>query len=312
VSGNGTPFFGDTMPIEDIQTLLDPENNPDIVDLRGTTNYVAENIRKDSSGIVALLRQYEPEGNGGPIIQKPDCKDLPRQLKGFTNQRQQFQKTIDLSQNEVDLWETANRNALINAAKDGLEYFTGQWLEKLTNRGKAADRLQSIYDKNLKQMTTDGIDVARLKAKIDKLRNISSAGQIAEFVANMNDWQTFIKDGMSSSISKLSESNAEIKDLLEDPQLKEYFATEKPELNTLLDISKLAASNMVFGKWVAKKVPLIACVEISIKQIYNGLDYYMSLKRIIETKKINGSVLAAAKNIQKNIDDTYVALSQCH
>jgi hypothetical protein len=311
-SGNGTPFFGDTMPIEDIQTLLNPENNPDIVDLRGATNYVAENIRKDSPGIVALLRQYEPEGKGEPIIQKPDCKDLPRQLKAYTNQRQQFQKTIDLSQNEVDLWETANRNALINAAKDGLEYFTGQWLEKLTNRGKAADRLQRIYDKNLKQMTTDGIDVARLKAKIDKLRNISSAGQIAEFVANMNDWQTFIKDGMSNSISKLSESNAEIKDLFEDPQLKEYFATEKPELNTLLDISKLAASNMVFGKWVAKKVPLIACVEISIKQIYNGLDYYLSLKRIIETKKINGSVLAAAKNIQKNIDDTYVALSQCH
>lgn len=140
-SGNGTPFFGDTMPIEDIQTLLNPENNPDIVDLRGATNYVAENIRKDSPGIVDLLRQNEPEGNGEPIIQKPDCKDLPRQLKGFTNQRQQFQKTIDLSQNEVDLWETANRNALINAAKDGLEYFTGQWLEKLTNRGKAADRL---------------------------------------------------------------------------------------------------------------------------------------------------------------------------
>lgn len=161
-------------------------------------------------------------------------------------------------------------------------------------------------------MTTDGIDVARLKAKIDKLHNISSAGQIAEFVANMNDWQTFIKDGMSSSISKLSESNAEIKDLFEDPQLNKYFAIEKPELNTLLDISKLAASNMVFGKWVAKKVPLIACVEISIKQIYNGLDYYLSFKRIIETKKINGAVLAAAKNIQKNIDDTYVALRQCH
>ena len=233
-------------------------------------------------------------------------------MKGFVNQRQQFRKSIDLSQNELDIWETANHNALINAAKDGLEYFTEELLEGLSNRGKAADRLQQIFDKNVKQMAAEGINVAGIKAKIDKLRSISSAGQIAELTANINDWETFIKDRMSSLIGRLTVSNTEIKGILEDPEMKKYFETEALDLNTLLDISKIAASNMVFGKWVAKKLPVIAVIELSIKQSYNGLDYFLSLNRIIKAQKINGGVLDAARYIQKNIDDTYLALSKCH
>jgi hypothetical protein len=312
LTGNATPFFGDTMPLENLQTLLNPENNPNVVDLRDAKKYVNEKSVKDSPGIVLLLRQYEPEGNGEAIIKKPDCIKLVKQLKGFTDQRQQFQKTIDLSQNELDIWETANHNALINAAKDGLEYFTGELLEGLTNRGKAADRLQQIYNKNVKQMAGEGINIAEVQAKIDQLRTISSAGQIAELTANINDWETFIKDGMSSLIARLTGSNNEIKGLFEDAKMKRYFETEEPELNTLLDISKIAASNMVFGKWVAKKLPVIAVIELSIKQSYNGLDYFLSLNRIIKAQKINGGVMDAARYIQKNIDDTYLALSECH
>lgn len=311
IPGNATPFFGDAMPIEDIQTLVNLENNPNVVDLRDAKQFVDGKNIKDNEEIVTILRQFEPDGNGEPISQKPDCIKLGNQLKGYTNQRQQFQKTINLSSNELDIWETANRNAMMNAAKDGLEYFTGQLLEGLTNRGKAADRLQQVYDQNLKKMTSDGVNVAELQAKIEKLRAISSAGSIAELASNMNDWQTFIKDGASSLITNLSGLNTEINVLLEDPKMSKYFETEKPELNTLLDISKLAASNMVFGKWVAKKIPVIAAIEISIKQAYNGLDYFLSLNRILKAQKINGGVLDAAKYIQKNIDKTYIALKDC-
>jgi hypothetical protein len=311
VPGAATPFFGDSMPIEDIQTLVSLDNNPNVVDLRDAKKFVGEKATKDNEGIVSLLKQYEPDGNGEPISQKPDCIKLGNQLKGYTNQRQQFQKTIDLSNSELEIWETANHNAMVNAAKDGLEYFTGEFLEGLANRGKAADRLQQIYDKNLKKMTAEGIDVAGLQAKIEKLRTISSAGQIAELATNMKDWQTFMKDGASSLINNLTGLNSEINVMLDDPKMSKYFETEKPELNTLLDISKLAASNMVFGKWVAKKIPLIAAIELSVKQAYNGLDYVLSLNRILKAQKINGGVMDAAKYIQKNIDKTYIALKDC-
>jgi hypothetical protein len=310
-SDGATPFFGDTMAIADLETLTAPENNADVVDLRNATKYVIENTKKDSSEIITILRKSETNINGAPVVKKADCQNIGKQLKAFLQQRDEFQKTIDLSQNELDVWETANRNALINTAKDGLEYFTGQLLEGITNRGKAADRLQQILDKNMKQMNGEGIDVADLQKKIKELRKISSSGKIAELVTNMNDWQTFIKDGTSDLLSKLSVSNKEINSILENPSMKKYFSPDQAELNTLLDLSKLAASNMVFGKWVAKKIPIIACVELSIKQAYNGLDYLLSFNRIIRAQNVNGTVLIAAKSIQKKIDDNYLALRNC-
>ena len=310
--GAGTPFFGDVLASEDLQTLLDLNNSPAIADLREADKFLEENAVKDSTGMVTLLRKYESDGNGEPIIPKPDCIKLRDQLKGYLNQRDQFKKTIELSQSELKTWETANNNAMMNAAKDGLEYFTGELLQGLTNRGKAADRLQQIYNSKSKQMVQDGINVDEIQSKIDRLRALSSTGQLADFTSNINDWGTFAKDGISTIIKSLNDSNEEVKGLLDAPGMKKYFETETPELKTLLDISKLAASNMVFGKWVAKKIPVVAVIEISIKQAYNGTDYFLSLNRILEAQKINGGVMETARFIQRNIDNTYMALSNCN
>lgn len=308
----GTRFFGDALPEDDLQTLLDLNNNPDIVDLREADQYLQEKTEADSPEMVTLLRKYESEGNGEPIIPKPDCIKLRDQLKGYLNQREQFKKTIELSKNELKVWETANSNAMLNAAKDGLEYFTGELLQGLTNRGKVADRLQQIYNSRSRQMAQDGINVVEFQARIDRLRAISSSGQLAELTSNINDWETFAKDGMSTIIKRLIESNNEVKGLMNAPEMKKYIESETPELNTLLDISKLTASNMVFGKWVAKKIPVVAVIELSIKEVYNGTDYLLSLNRILEAQKINGGVMETAKFIQRNVDNTYMALSDCN
>ncbi|MBU4176939.1 MAG: hypothetical protein KJ730_03770, partial [Proteobacteria bacterium] len=219
--------------------------------------------------------------------------------------------TINLAQEQLTTWEDANRNALLNAAKDGIEYFTGQLLEGVANRGKAADRLQHIYEKNAAQMAQDGVDVSAIQAKIARLKMLSSAGKISELTSNILDWQTFIKDGMSGLMAQLTSSNQEVHALLDDPKLQKYFETESPELKAMLDISKIAASNKVFGKWVAKKVPVIAGVELAINQSYNGLDWFLSFKRMTEANKINGKVLHAAKNLQQHIDDTSWSLRDC-
>jgi hypothetical protein len=161
-------------------------------------------------------------------------------------------------------------------------------------------------------MAQEGINVIELQAKIDRLRAVSSTGQLAELTSNINDWGTFAKDGMSTIISRLTDSNNEVKGLMNAPEMKKYFESETPELNTLLDISKLAASNMVFGKWVAKKIPVVAVIELSIKEVYNGTDYLLSLNRILEAQKINGGVMETARFIQRNIDNSYMALSDCN
>jgi len=82
-------------------------------------------------------------------------------------------------------------------------------------------------------------------------------------------------------------------------------------LNVLLDISKLAAANNVFGKWVLKKLPIVGAIEISVKQSYNALDRLLSFNRIIDANTVNGKVMDAAKKIQRHIDNTRQALKLC-
>lgn len=306
-----TPFFGDSMPIEDLQLLVNPELDPRVADLTKAHHFVMANLKEDTPRLEALVRKQEATGAVAATPKAPDCAKLARFLKGSMAQRSQFHQTLQSAQEQVTTWETANRNALLNAAKDGLEYFSGQILESLSKRGEAAARLQRIYDRKAGQMARDGLDLVAIKAKITRLQRLSSSGQIAEFVSSMNDWQTFMKDGISALVAQLKASNEDLEGLFSDPGMQAPFGDEAPGLRVLLDVSKIAASNDVLGKWVARKVPLIAGIELAINQTYNALDWYLSFKRVSEANGIQGRAMDAARTIQQNIDTTYSQLKDC-
>ena len=308
-SGTATPFFGDTMPDQDLRLLVQPENDPRIVDLRQAKTFISDNLKKEAQPVAT--KKSRVKGEGEPIIEPPDCAALTTKLNGFLQQRSRFNSTILLAQSQVNEWETANRAALMNAAKDGIEYFAGGLLETLANRGKAAQRLQEIYTRNAASMAAEVVDILALEAKINRLQLLASAGKMAQVTSQVNDWQTFTKDGMSALLTQLHSSNAEVKEILADPKVGKYFQSESAELNLLLDISKMMAANKIFGKWVAKQIPVIGLTEISIKQLYNGTDWANSLYRLMQANDINGRVMESAKSLQKHIDDTRIALGEC-
>ncbi|MGE5296496.1 MAG: hypothetical protein ACM3VT_16880 [Solirubrobacterales bacterium] len=312
IVGGGTAFFGDTLPITTTQFLVRPENDPNVVDLRNAKTYVVENLKKDSNDLEAAVKPYDDDdGNGQPIVRPPDCVKSAKRLKELIQQRKKFQQTIDLADAQLTTWQGANRNALLNAAKDGLDWYAGCLLERFAKRAEAAERLQRIYEKNAAQMAREGLNIAEIQAKIKRLKALSAAGRLSELASNVSDWQTFIKDGASALVAQLTASNQEVEGMLEDPRMQKYFEAETPELKALLDISKIAASNKVFGKWVARKVPIIAGVELAINESYNALDWYLSYKRVAEANGINGRVLDAARYLQQDIDDTYLELQGC-
>ena len=311
VPATPTPFFGDTMPVEDVQLLVNPENDPMVVDLRAAKSFVVESLKKEEAAPAAPPRQAGQKGKDRPAAKGPECKKLAGNLEKFKTQRSKFHQTINLAQGQLVAWENANRNALVNAAKDGMEYFTGQLLDGMANRGKAAERLERICQANAGKMAREGINVVELEARIKRLRLLSSAGKVSELTANIKDWQGFVKNGMSGLLMQLNSSDREVQELFEDPKMAKYFETEAPELKTLLDVSRLAVANKVFGKWVARKVPVIAGVELAINQSYNGLDWLLSFKRMREANRINGQVLASARSLQRQIDETASALEEC-
>ena len=68
-----------------------------------------------------------------------------------------------------------------------------------------------------------------------------------------------------------------------DPMSKCLYM-QAPELNSLLDISKIAAYSKVSGKWMAIKMPIISGVEFSINKLYDDFDFHLSYKRIVDAK----------------------------
>ena len=302
-SGGATPFFGEKIPTRDLQLLINPESDPNVIDLRNAVAYVAKNI-KDGT---------DPEqAKGEPTLTGPTCKELDKRLTAYKNQRLKFLKTINLSQDQLNIWETANRDALLSAAKEGLNVLTGQLFDLIKDRIKAAGILERIYKKYAGQMAKNGANPTEIQGKIARLKAIARwLSDLKEEKGDFDKWKDFLKDGMSALIKQLTASNQEIQDMMDDPHMKKYFEKDSPELKTLLDITKILASYKVFGEWVAKKLPLIAAVQLSINLTYDATAFLVSFHRMSEANKINGHVMDTARYIQKNIDDTYQALSTC-
>jgi hypothetical protein len=111
------------VPLEDIRLLVDPENDPRVVDLRNTVTCVARSLKNKGSNPVAGAKPHNRKDNGKPITKAPDCGKLEQKLKGYITQRSKFQKAMNFAQEQLNTREDANRNAVLNAAN---EYFDMQ------------------------------------------------------------------------------------------------------------------------------------------------------------------------------------------
>lgn len=296
-----TPFFGDSMPMADIRLLVDPGSDPRIVDLRKARKFVVESMKMPQ----------DARSGGKPVRIGPshtECVSMQDKLGKYIDQQNKFHQTILLANEQVGIWEEANRNALINAAREGIEHFAGLYLDALGRRGEAAERLTQALERNRAHMLADGVNVAAIERKIARLKATTRFGKSAGVITDAKDWQGFMKDGMSAVLKQLTASNAEI---LDDPIMQRYFSTEMPEIQTMIDLMQMAASAKLFGKWVARQMPVVAWTSYAINQAYNATDWYLSFRRLAEAHDINGKVYDAARSLQRRIDSTRIALKEC-
>lgn len=307
-AGESNGFWGDTLPEQDLRLLVEPENDSRIVDLSKASTFVVQSLKDEQTP-----KAPEPD-KSQPVTKTPtaqECAALTQKLNGYLNQKSKFYLTVLTAQEQVNSWREANRNALMNAAKEGVSLWLGDILETLTKRGQAAEHLRRIVEQNGSAMAANGVDVAALTAKIARLKNISRIGQIADLANQGQGWQPFLQNGFSALLGELESSNQEMTQIMEDPGVQPFIASDAQLLSAALDLSSIAASHAVFGKWVAKKMPVIAAAQFAVNQSYNALDWLLSFNRLAESHEINGQVLASARSLQDRIDDTRITLYAC-
>lgn len=301
-----TPFFGDTMSEADLRLLVEPEDDPRVVDLRDAQTFIVASIKSDEDA-----RQMPAETVAKPKLNHEECLTLKNKLGSFLKQREKFAQTIDLAAGELDLWEKRNSESLTNFAMEGIQHYLGSFQDYLTRRGMAADRLLGIYAKNANKMAKEGIDVATLATRMQALKRISTAGQLSTLSTQGQEWSGFLKDGLSGFIASMSEDNAAMEASLADPKIGQYFESEMPAIRAALDLTKIASGAEVFGKWAARKMPIVAGCELAVNQSYNALDWAMSFNRMIRAHDIYGNALNSAKKIQGQITEMRLAMNSC-
>lgn len=307
-AGESSGFWGDTLSEQDVRLLVEPENDPRIVDLSKASTYVVQSLKDEQTAKAREVDKSQPVNNSPPA---QECAALTQKLSGYLNQRSKFYQTVLTAQEQVNSWREANRNALMNAAKEGVALWLGDILETLAKRGQAAERLRRIVEQNGSAMASNGVDVAALTAKIERLKILSRVGQIAELANQGQGWHSFLQNGFSALLAELTSSNQEMTQILENPGIQPFVAADAPFLSAALDLSTIAASHAVFGKWVAKKMPVVAAAQFAVNQSYNALDWLLSFNRLAKSHEINGQVLASAQSLQERIDDTRIMLDAC-
>ena len=322
VQPGGTPFFGQDVTPRGIQTLLDPENDPVIVDLRNANNYISENIEREKSLKVQSLKHDDPKGDGEPIskgLPEDYCKKLQTKLDGYINQREKFQKTINLTQSELNVWMEKNNEALRNAAIDGAELLLGNLINKIKLRNQTASNIKERLKPYENKLRAKGVDVDDYKKRLDKrIFNYEHLTKDVKKFQNAVANDAYIRDVFQASAEKIAETNADYSAVLNDPVVKECLNDSGyPIVDAAQSLAgealDLAFETRILNKLLVfdNKLPYVKYAQFAVDQAYNATDWVLSFKRICDLHNVSGKETEAAYAIQHKINETRNLMRDC-
>lgn len=325
----GTDFFGDENTVAPyIEKLTNPENDTVFADINKAVVELDKNKKTDIQRVLSL-KDFEPKGNGEPIKEnttKPPCDrtELIRKYNAHLSVRDKFFTNVSQTQTLLKEWEEKNNEIMMNAAKDGIKAFAGNYLDKyiakFEKRAEVASRLKGMLTKNKADMIKNGVDISAISAKIDKLQLFATCIELKELGSNINNWTAFVKSGMSDMIIRGKKYDETINSIADDQQMQKYFDLDtgpnqekwlSSDLKVIRDVADLGMTYKVFSSWVCKRAPMIAWTQLAIDQTYNITDWVLSLQNVYTLREASGKEEIAAKSLQKLIDDSYNKIVAC-
>lgn len=312
-------FSNPNLTQQDIQTLTNPDNDAVIADLRTAGELIVKDLKMNNEKI-SSLRLPSPDANGEPIFQKPDCNEVKTRLGGYLKNQADMNKTISLTNQQLNEWKEKNNKALWNAAEGGASFLFSKFSEHLAESRKNAMNIRQWLIDFEKPMKAKGVDVDAYISLLDnKIINHTISDWTNNFSKTM-EWATAVKDGTQSAAEYFSKTNAEIARILNDPAVKLFLnegdskfeagtfgiseATAK-NLNTALMLSKMAANFLTIVN------PVASLTQFTIEQTYNATDWLLSYRLILQNNSVYNKETEAAKFIQAKIDESIDLLKNC-
>lgn len=314
---DGTDFFGIPVSSPDFQTLVDPDNDPNIVDLTKADKYIVENIAKEESAKVESLKKDEP-AQVKKDLPEGYCANLQTKLSGFTDTRAKFQKTINLTQGELTKWKEQNNAALWNAAKSGVSLVTDIFLKHLELRKTGALDIKKYLEALPLGKTPGAVD--NYVKILDQVINFKyNLPKTADNIKKAADYAYLLRDATQVLAEDIAKSNNEVASMLNDPKFKALLNDGNPEVDAGQSAAGKLADIVLEGKTLQEKLvgaftktmPIVAWCQFAVDQTYNATDWILSYKNICNLNSVTGKELEAAQYLQNKIFETQSLLKEC-
>jgi hypothetical protein len=311
-------LFEGKMTEENVKTLLDPYNDPAIVDLRDAESLVVRSLKENTINKEEITKTREQK-DGEPIFQQPTCTDLFRSISGYEKELKKIKSNVDVTNTEMKEWEKKKNEALKEALNEGLSFLTERFLDHMVERGKRAQNILGWMDRFEPNLIAKGVDVNSYRNLLNLKIMGGNLSQLGLDIFDLVDRAQFIKMEIQLILSKMGKNEEAVKRLLEDPHVKEFFDEEHPvtemtsaileeEIEGFLQTDKL---NKLLGKYFSKSIPYVSIASFAVNQAYNLMDASLSFYTTLQLRDANGKLTDGARYLQSRINDNFELLKTC-
>ena len=312
-----TNFFGTKMPVTNIQTLVYPEKDPVIADVEKTNQYLKEKMKADSIKKADLEKQQAAK-------KSVECETLQKRYDSYISQREKFQKTINLTDNELSEWKKKNTEALKNAAWSGVDVVLGTKVfgdigvfKKIEKRGEEAEKVKQRLLPYMDQLRLKGVDVDNyLKTLNARIFNKDFVNNAEKFKDAM-EYDAFVRDGMQAGVEKVFGTDSAYQHIMQDPNVQLVLNDNHPEVDAESFIASKGLEKLLKSQFLNNllkfdnRIPYINYAQFAVDEIYNATDFILSYKNIVQQREVQGKELQSAMNLQMQIDKMYDQLKTC-
>lgn len=308
-----TNFFGTNLSDPEINTLINSENDPMIVDLKNAETYIVGNLKTETT---TEAKKDEPEKK--PETLSPECLKIKTKLDGFIKNRENFQKTINLTQTELSAWEEQNNKAFWNAVTDGIGSTSGLFIDYIketrSSAGMLKKNIEIIQDKLIKDKVFSAAEISKYKSILDARMLTYDVSESASDFKDAIEYYDAIVNAMRATLLELTKTNSDYAAMYEDPRFIESFsAFPKVELSQFLSSKALQTFlvDPLVKKGLIKKLPYIGIAQLAVSEIYNATDWITSYYTTCKLHDADGKATEAAKYLQQKIIETQDQLDNC-
>jgi hypothetical protein len=233
---------------------------------------------------------------------------IDHQLQLDKSALERQQRSIQMGLRELDQWTEANKEAQTNALKVGITTILGEAASKMEAQSKSAASFKGWLTRYQKMLKDQGVPFEALQPKIERAMSgyvnatiMSKSGTVLkQGLPGLDLWDA-TKSDLALIVQTQAESNAAIKDVINDPDLKRVLSTNNAGAEFAESLLKLAASSKELQKVIGPEVNLGTFI---VDYGYEATKWTASRNRILHQWHISDQELKAVDALKKEIVNT--------